>query len=348
MRTPDTQRKLDLIMDRFVHEGSFYIRQTRDAYIQVKDRAQTPCIFTDTQLVEHLKKTQTFAPYQISGEDTLKWICLDIDGDGASDEAIQQFTHKVAKAAQKLLGPKTALVEGSGSKGYHVWILFEEPIPTIKGHRLGRMIESKVAPIEGINLEVYPKQKTKKRFGNTVKLPLGIHQKTGKRCLFVNAQFKPYEDQWQRLQDVERVPATWIDEHIEEEATPTRYASSAETSAQEWTPLCLTQIMNEGCAQGMRDEAAFALACYSKKKGYPGYLGYGILTNWNERNRPPLDDTKVDQKIRSAYSNDYGFKTCKNPKFDRYCHSSCSFFEKKMEDRGKLSIEEARGVISHD
>lgn len=78
-----------------------------------------------------------------------------------------------------------ALLEFSGHKGYHLWLRLAEPMAC---HQLRRWLLEVVRAIgplpEGVRVEEFP-NRDRLRFdavGPLVKLPLGIHSRTGRRC----------------------------------------------------------------------------------------------------------------------------------------------------------------------
>ena len=93
----------------------------------------------------------------------------------------------------------TPLIESSGNKGLHFWLFSEEPIACRYWRILGSWMISRIGRMpEELSWEVFPKQDIvpENGLGNLVKLPLGVHQKTGKQSLFVDiSSFEPFEDQ---------------------------------------------------------------------------------------------------------------------------------------------------------
>ena len=101
-------------------------------------------------------------------------------------------------------------VEDSGYKGVHLWLFFVEPVPAAVVKRFLEAVVQRVGPPgPELQWEVFPKQEqvAEDQLGNLIKLPLGIHLKTGRRCLFTDLDGQEYSDQegfLQRVQQVER------------------------------------------------------------------------------------------------------------------------------------------------
>jgi hypothetical protein len=74
------------------------------------------------------------------------------------------------------------LIEESGRKGYHIWVVAEEFMPAATLYQLGRGIREEAGfPA----LEVFPKQTEVRDLGNLVKLPGGVHRVTGNENNFL-------------------------------------------------------------------------------------------------------------------------------------------------------------------
>jgi len=107
----------------------------------------------------------------------------------------------------------TCLPEFSGGKGYHFWYFFHEPISASRARNVLTAMTKKIAPdLTSFHLEVFPKQDrlAGKGLGNLVKLPLGIHRKTGKLSYFIP---KIQGDVWAQmavLKDIEPVSESLV------------------------------------------------------------------------------------------------------------------------------------------
>lgn len=78
-----------------------------------------------------------------------------------------------------------------------------------------------------------------------------------------------------------------------------------------------------GVAEGARHNAAFQLAIDLKRDGLPGQIAYAALSDWNTRNRPPLEMRQLGETIGSVYSGDYKGLGCdKKPMID-WCDEGC-------------------------
>lgn len=375
----DTNEKLNLMMERFVHPNSKFaqqiyysenkerpdgsIRNAGTYYFPVRrgECTHTPkhtrmrecsdfedLTFNRKFLRQHLMGIKTYAPYQMSEDGKVKYLTFDLDSySDVTPEQIQEATISVVKRVNKKLGKGHCLVEHSGSKGYHVWIFFSKPIDVGYAFALGHDLTHDITLMHDINIEVYPKQQSNTRtFGNTIKIPLGVHQKTGERCFFVNANFEPHEDQWKVLSDVQLVDPEWVYKNVKK--VESKNSTTMNGEYKRYNPLCLVEVMEEGCNEGLRDEATFRIANYFHSKDMPEYMARDSINAWNRLNDPPLEEDVIDIKIESAYKSDYPWKPCHLPVWDHHCHSSCPFFERKVEKRWFTKDESPVGKISRD
>jgi len=96
------------------------------------------------------------------------------------------------------------VLEDSGYKGAHIWIVFNKWAKCGLLRRLGEalLVANGNVPSD-ISVEIFPKQKFRpKKLGNLIKLPLGIHRKTGKRSVLLDSNAKPFDNQPEALMDI--------------------------------------------------------------------------------------------------------------------------------------------------
>jgi hypothetical protein len=92
-------------------------------------------------------------------------------------------------------------VEISKSKGYHVWVFFDEPILA----KIIRPILEHITKAAGEDgREIFPKQieVTDNGFGNFVALPLNGESVREQKTVFLEPDFTPIKDQWKYLEHV--------------------------------------------------------------------------------------------------------------------------------------------------
>lgn len=170
----------------------------------------SPVPLTDEAIARHLAGKVTLGAYLLAADNTCKAgvIDCDINKDADPDANRPRCRELVRLVYRTCRGMDlSALLEDSGNKGYHLWTFFSEPMPAGQVQRMGRLIVARALEeqeFSGIHAEVFPKQGEKDHFGNLIKVPLSLHLKTGRRCLFLDPEtFEPYPDQTGVLLDIE-------------------------------------------------------------------------------------------------------------------------------------------------
>ena len=144
-------------------------------------------------LMDHVTLKKTAGVYEISLDDEVIWGCFDVDchDEGEDGEAARDKVRSICDVLEVYGVPY--LLEASGSpNSYHIWIFFKRT-RTYNAYRFMRQVKAE-AKVKGI--EIFPKQKKVdlKRYGNLVKLPLGVNQKNGARSAFLDVEtFEPLE-----------------------------------------------------------------------------------------------------------------------------------------------------------
>lgn len=163
-----------------------------------KREGQTPCgqcrhfqpLPVNEYVVErHLAGEITMGSYQLTQDGhSVRWACLDFDDNGQSTPQELQTAALNAYASLEDLGMYASL-EASGGKGWrcHIWAFFSSPVEA----RKVRIILN--AALEQCELgkfpfiERFPKQDSAPNgYGSLVKLPFGVHRKTGNRSYFLD------------------------------------------------------------------------------------------------------------------------------------------------------------------
>ncbi len=161
--------------ETFINRWDMYsVQRPNGRYYSVKKRL-------DMELVAlHLQGVPTLGAYALDPQSQAKWICFDAD-DGIEWRRLQDMAAELARASV------AAYLEPS-RRGGHLW-LFTPQIDGSVARRFAQqlMVEHNVA-VE----EVFPKQaRLKTGPGSFVRLPLGVHRKTGKRYYFVDLEGQP-------------------------------------------------------------------------------------------------------------------------------------------------------------
>ena len=160
---------------------------------------------TEQTLKDHLLGKVTVDTYVQRPNATVHFLVIDVDisrhiliqHERKSDEfkTYLQRALDVAQEVCKVLRQMglTGYIEYSGNRGYHVWLFFAEWIQTRYANMLSDIIEKKLKKENDISVEFFPNKTRLKagKFGQVIKLPYGIHGKTGERSYFLDEAGTP-------------------------------------------------------------------------------------------------------------------------------------------------------------
>ncbi|HSL84887.1 MAG TPA: CRISPR-associated primase-polymerase type A1, partial [Thermoanaerobaculia bacterium] len=180
----------------------------------------------------HLRGEATLALPLIRAGDVASVAVLDVDLDrkllaehpGRTEELLGRALGAALRLRHELSRRGCAsLLELSGAKGYHLWLRFEEPVPCFRLRRWLLDLVTAAAPLpEGVRVEVFPKRDRLRpeEVGPVIKLPLGVHGKTGTRCALLDDRGEPVADPFETLRTTPPVPRRIVME-AEPGTTPT-------------------------------------------------------------------------------------------------------------------------------
>lgn len=128
----------------------------------------------------HLQGPPTLGAYALDQDNKAKWICFDADNDN-------QWQQLLGMAADLTKSSVTAYLEPS-RRGGHLWLF----TPLIDGSTARAFAKQLLSEHDIKGMEIFPKQaKLKTGPGSFVRLPLGVHRKTGKRYHFIDHEGEP-------------------------------------------------------------------------------------------------------------------------------------------------------------
>jgi hypothetical protein len=188
----------------FVHRKDVYAIQTnKGAYVPVKKE------ITISDIESHLKGEKTIGLYCLEKDNTVKWACVDMDLKKACskcgsehtfvkknnlycqdckadiyDEELKNFFLHANMVYESFLD-YNVILEFSGRKGYHIWILFDNPIHATLAKQI---VTSRLNRLEIPRVEVFPKQtelSESLKYGNLVKIPFATHKVSGQKSYLI-------------------------------------------------------------------------------------------------------------------------------------------------------------------
>lgn len=170
-----------------------------------------------TDLVKkHLDGDLTIGSHVLTSDSKCKFCVLDFDisSDLGKIRKVSKRNELIAAAKEELretvgncldripkevkLDRNQFILEDSGNKGYHIWFFFETEISSEIAWKFVRAIAYRLGVSD---IERFPKQASlgEHQWGSLIKLPLGIHKKTHRRCIFLDNDFEPIMDVWTEL-----------------------------------------------------------------------------------------------------------------------------------------------------
>lgn len=178
-------------------------------------------------VLSHIQGTETYGIYPIKKDNTVKFVCFDVDlpKNFAELEEDALVTDKSILLPQVKnicttainvfracsFNSKGVLIEDTGGRGYHIWFFFESPIPAVSARKFAYSILKKA----NVQCEVFPKQNevTEGQYGNLIKLPLGLHKKYKQYSSFIDIAEKKIlsiENPFAHLTEIVPIPASII------------------------------------------------------------------------------------------------------------------------------------------
>jgi superfamily II DNA or RNA helicase len=164
------------------------------------------------------------------------------------------------KTCQRM-GVSAAFERSRSGRGGHIWLFFEQAIPTTLARKLGAHILTETMECRPeIGLDAYdrffPNQDTlpQGKFGSVIALPLQKRARDNGNSLFINELHQPYPDQWDLLSRIEKIPRLLIEDLISTAekcgrimgvrsvlADDLQDSSGAGIGALQWATPCLRQ-----------------------------------------------------------------------------------------------------------
>lgn len=163
---------------------------------------------SDQVIYEHLAGKRTVGVYPLLPDDTCHFLAADFD-----EEQWREDAKAFYQSCQELGVPVALEISRSGN-GAHAWVFFSGSVSARDARRLGTAIISHTcARTRQLKLESYdrlfPNQDSmpKGGFGNLIALPLQKHPRENGCSVFVDADLRPYRDQWGFLASILPMPA---------------------------------------------------------------------------------------------------------------------------------------------
>ena len=188
-----------------------YAKEVR--YLTKEERKKIPFDklyepFNEKVIFRHLKGIDTIGIYPVLDDQTCFFLAFDFDEDSFKKDVIN-FSHVCTD--HKI----DHLIEISRSgKGAHLWIFFESPVLAKEARKLGRYLLTKTMMTNGLKTfksydRMFPAQDFIKKdgIGNLIALPLQGRSGLQGNTLFVDNEFTPYSNQYQKIKNTKKTSA---------------------------------------------------------------------------------------------------------------------------------------------
>lgn len=227
---------------------------------------------TDKHLIAHLNQVYAVAVY--AGPKTSKFVCFDVD---IPDKEV---VRKVISAIEEFGFPRDRIyVSTSGGKGYHVELFFTDIMFT--KHLIN--MYSTICAKHGFDER---KIEFRPTHGQSIKLPLSRHHKTGNICWYLDRDtLEPIED-IEYVFQIEQIDRDWATNLIIQNIDREMIECEAITKSDHYK--------NDGCpelvdfedqypmitAPGMRNHLMVSIAIHERRRGVPQKQIEELLIKW--------------------------------------------------------------------
>jgi hypothetical protein len=198
------------LSETFIQRWNLYPQQEEDGRYHCHHEP-----LTMDHLVDHLKGEITLGAYLLDPNNRARYVVLDADNE-AEFEALKWMASKIPSYLE------------TSRRGGHLLVFFDQPIPGKQAKKFGKGLLKEM----NVDMEVFPKQGSSEGPGSLVRLPFGIHRKTGKRYPFIRPDGQwlgKWKDQMEALMKPETVGADLIVQFMpKKEPTPRQVLSESD------------------------------------------------------------------------------------------------------------------------
>jgi hypothetical protein len=276
---------------------------------------------TERILANHFAATDTrfiVGLHTTSPENTSRWGALDIDhhGDSSSPAEVNLTAALHWHARLIAMGFRPLLTESNGRGGYHLRVLFREPVATAKVFSLMKWLVKDYAQLGmSVEPETFPKQSRIKTsgFGNWLRLPGRHHTREHWSRVWDGSQWLEGHAAIDRMLScqgdaAECIPAEALAPKVTVRlSTPhKRHVAGVPSSNLASRIRAYIAKLPRGLGEGQhRDDFAYSLAAFLVRDlNLPDSEALRWLEEWDAGNAVPKGTKRLEEIIASAH--DYG------------------------------------------
>lgn len=177
--------------------------------------------FTNNEIQKHLSGIQQIGIYPLLQDNTSWFLVADFDKQNWKEEAVNFLN------ACKENNIPAFLERSRSGNGGHVWVFFDRPYPAIRSRKVFILILEQSGVFSMFDKSssfdrLFPNQDflSGKGLGNLIALPFFKPAIENGNSCFINPEtFEPYENQWQFLNEIERVSIEVLEQLFQEIST---------------------------------------------------------------------------------------------------------------------------------
>lgn len=176
-RESDFESLVEIMSRQFVQRWDKYPKQLPDGqYVTVHQP------LTSQLLLAHLQGAETLGTYLLNPQSQARFMVLDAD-----NEPDRRRLVALSQVLSQLACP--SYLEAS-RRGAHLWFFFDK---SLEGEAVRRFGKGLLAYFNLTAIELYPKQERLRGEGpgSLIRLPFGVHRKSGKRYGFYTSEGQP-------------------------------------------------------------------------------------------------------------------------------------------------------------
>jgi hypothetical protein len=165
-------------LERLAHGLAQTLIQRRDLYPRQLDGGRYVCIsrpLTTGHILAHLRGTLTLGASVLDEQSRARYLVFDADAETGLRQLIQMAATLQTEGVPSYLE--------SSRRGLHLWLFFSQSLSAVETRGFGLGLGLRF-DLQGI--EMFPKQdRIQEGPGSLIRLPFGIHRKTGRRYGFM-------------------------------------------------------------------------------------------------------------------------------------------------------------------
>lgn len=291
-----------------------FVMMTRDGRVFIPKKKNSPIDQNITRKVVCAHMNGRFAICVYAGSCSSKFICFDVD------DGNEETVHKIVDTLEGMGFPRDRIyVSTSGGKGFHVEMFFSSLMFTKDLKSIYNYV-CDTAKLDRKKVEFRPTA------GQSIKLPLSVHRKTGRTCWYLDREtLEPIRNQ-EFIMEIQQIPhedamkIVWMipikipsdGEVIEEEDESDEKDNVAECELTEEDRKALEGGFYPDLRdQGSRHAMMTQIAVHNRYRGLTMEQAEKELQSWYSRQNPEFITStprEVDQDIRKIINWAYGGK----------------------------------------